>query len=231
MPYVMTDPAAGSPWSAPGTVAGFRQSPPNPVLMAYAAVVRDRGAGARALDIGCGAARNAAPLAQLGWDVLGLDNSRPMLEAAAERARADGIESRLHVAASVMERLPVRDDSVDLVIAHGIWNLATSSAQFRMAVCDAARVAKRGAGLFVFTFSRNTIPEDATPVPGEEFVFAEFSGTPQCFLTADQLFREMERAGFTPDAAVPLSEYNRPRPGQLRAGKVPVIYEAAFRRT
>jgi hypothetical protein len=28
---------------------------------------------------------------------------------------------------------------------------------------------------------------------------------------------------------MPLSEYNRPRPGALQAVKVPVIHEAAFR--
>src|SRR5947207_9660322 len=31
-----TDPLAGSAWSAPGTVAGFAQSPPNLVLMTFA---------------------------------------------------------------------------------------------------------------------------------------------------------------------------------------------------
>jgi ubiquinone/menaquinone biosynthesis C-methylase UbiE len=127
-----------------------------------------------------------------------------------------------------MGALPVRDRSCDLVIAHGIWNLARSAADFRRAVREAARVARPGAGLFVFTFSRNTLAPDAEPVPGEPFVFTQFSGQPQCFLTEEQLLSELGNAGFVREPSVPFAEYNRPRPGQLASG-APVIYEAAFR--
>jgi ubiquinone/menaquinone biosynthesis C-methylase UbiE len=53
-----------------------------------------------------------------------------------------------------MDRLPLGDASIDLVVAHGIWNLARSAAEFRRAIAEAARVARPDAGLFVFTFSR-----------------------------------------------------------------------------
>ncbi|HEU5196888.1 MAG TPA: hypothetical protein VFW70_19270, partial [Methylomirabilota bacterium] len=72
------DPLAGSAWSAPGTVAGFKESRPNAVLMRYAEHERLRGPGGRALDLGCSAGRNAVPLARLGWDVIGIDLSWPM---------------------------------------------------------------------------------------------------------------------------------------------------------
>jgi ubiquinone/menaquinone biosynthesis C-methylase UbiE len=127
-----------------------------------------------------------------------------------------------------MDRLPVADRSFDVVIAHGIWNLARSGAEFRAGVREAARVCRPGAALFVFTFSRHTLPEDVPPVAGETFVYTQFSGSPQCFLTQAQLLSELEAAGFTPDPAVPLTEHNRPRPGQLSSGG-PVIYEGAFR--
>jgi len=128
-----------------------------------------------------------------------------------------------------MHQIPVRSQSVDLVIAHGIWNLARSAAEFRQAVREAARVARPDAGLFVFTFSRNTLPAEATPVEGEPFAFTQFSGQPQCFLTESQLIDELGAAGFERDPDVPLTEYNRPRPGALSVGTAPVIYEAAFR--
>jgi 2-polyprenyl-3-methyl-5-hydroxy-6-metoxy-1,4-benzoquinol methylase len=44
-----------------------------------------RSMGWRALDIGCGAGRNAIPLARLGWNVVGTDLSWPLLCAAANR--------------------------------------------------------------------------------------------------------------------------------------------------
>jgi SAM-dependent methyltransferase len=220
------DPLEGSPWSAAGTVAGFSQSPPNEVLMRFAAAQLDGTRRGRAVDIGCGAARNGVPLAQQGWRVLGTDYSWPMLEAARERARAQAV--RLELALAPMEHLPVATASADLVIAHGIWNLSRSAAEFRAGVAEAARIAAPGAGLFVFTFSRHTLAPDAEPVAGETFVFTQFSGQPQVFLTAAQLLEEMRAAGFEADDRVPLTEYNRPPAGALRMGGPPVIYEAAF---
>jgi ubiquinone/menaquinone biosynthesis C-methylase UbiE len=225
---VVKDPLAGSTWSGASTVAGFARATPNDVLMRYAHERRREG-GARLLDLGCGAGRNAVPLARQGWDVLGTDLSWPMLCAAADRSRTEGLQRRLQVALAPMDVVPARDRSFDVVVAHGIWNLAGSAGEFRRAVAEAARVARPGAGLFVFTFSRNTLPLSTRPIAGETFVFTEFSGQPQCFLTAEELGAEMQAAGFVSDPAVPLTEYNRAAPGALHAGG-PVIYEAAFRR-
>jgi ubiquinone/menaquinone biosynthesis C-methylase UbiE len=226
----MNDPLAGSSWSAARTVEGFKRASPNAVLMRFAREELRRAPRARALDIGCGAGRNAVPLAQMGWTVLGTDLSWPMVTALAERAGADRMHGRLQVVLAPMESIPAPNRSFDLVIAHGIWNLAQSGAQFRQAVREAGRVAKPGGALFVFTFSRNTFPLETRPVAGESFVFTEFSGEPQCFLTEAQLMAEMRHAGFAPDPAVPLTEYNRPRASQPCSGGAPVIYEAGFRR-
>jgi hypothetical protein len=165
----------------------------------------------------------------MGWSVIGIDLSWPMLSAAAKRAQdEDQVADRLRFVLARMDALPVCDRSCDFVVAHGIWNLAPSAAVFRRAVQEAARVARIGAALFVFTFSRNTLRTDAKPLPGEAFVFTQFSGQPQCFLTEEQLVSELAVVGFMPDPFVPLKEYNRPRPGALPSG-APVIYEASFR--
>ena len=44
-----------------------------------------------------------------------------------------------------MDAIPARDRAFELIVAHGIWNLARSSAEFRRAVAEAARVAVAGA--------------------------------------------------------------------------------------
>lgn len=225
----LKDPLAGSPWSTSSTVAGFAQSPPNPVLLEFAEheLARVAGTGS-AIDIGCGAGRNAIPLVRLGWHVFGVDLSAPMLEAAMTRAREEPAGS-IHLALAGMDHLPARSAAFDLVIAHGIWNLARSSVEFRQGVQEAARVARSGAGLFVFTFSRNTLPSEAHPVAGESFVFTQFSGQPQCFLTEDQLLSELGSAGFTVDPERPLRELNRRPSAAFPGGGPPVIYEAMFR--
>jgi SAM-dependent methyltransferase len=223
------DPLAGSPWSSPETVAGFAQSLPNAVLIDFARQELRRISTGRALDLGCGAGRNAVPLARLGWEVLGTDLSWPMIRTAADRAARERLPGWVRFALAPMDAIPAADCSVDLVIAHGIWNLARSSVEFRHGVSEAARVGRPGAALFVFTFSRHTLPQEAMPLPGEPFVFTQFSGEPQCFLTDVQLVSELRAAGFVPDSGVPLRELNRPAPGSL-TGSGPVIYEGTFRR-
>jgi SAM-dependent methyltransferase len=227
----MVDPLAGSPWSMPQTVQGFVRSLPNETLLGYAASLLSGVPGGRLLDIGCGAGRNAVPLAELGWRVVGTDLSWPMIEAGAQRAAASSANRSLSFVLAPMDQLPVRDRSIDLIVAHGIWNLASSTAQFRRAVAEASRVAAPGAGLFVFTFSRHTLGPEAEPIDADPFAFSQFSGTPQCFLTKDQLVEEMTHAGFALDGAVPFAEHNVPPPGTTHALRTPVLLEAAFRRT
>lgn len=92
---------------------------------------RKRCRGGRLLDLGCGAGRNALPLARLGWNVVGMDLSRPMLLAAAERAREEQLDDRLHWMLAPMDALPMRDRGFDLVVAHGIWNLGRAGRRRR----------------------------------------------------------------------------------------------------
>jgi SAM-dependent methyltransferase len=215
-----------SRWGDPQTVAGFGHSPPNQALLRFVEGERERSPRPTVLDLGCGAGRNAVPIAALGCLVLGTDVEWPMLEAASRRARAEGVAERTQWALARMDRLPVVSRAFDVIVAHGIWNLAESSTEFRRAVAEAARAGRPGAGLFLFTFSRHTLQPDAEPVAGEPFVFTQFAGEPQCFLTEGQLLSEMASAGF--DALGPLVEYNRPRSGQLNPSG-PVIYEGTFR--
>lgn len=224
------DAGSRSPWKAPGTVESFAQSAPNAVLMRYAAGELAGSRNARLLDIGCGAARNALPLAEIGWSVLGTDLSWPMLKAATARVRGARLSGRLQFALASMEHIPAQDQCFDFVVAHGIWNLAPSGATFRSAVAEAARVARPGAPLFVFTFSRHTLPPAADPVPGDPFVFTQFSGQPQCFLTQSELIVELAAAGFDLEPSVPIQEYNRSSAAGLTRASVPVIYEAVFRK-
>jgi ubiquinone/menaquinone biosynthesis C-methylase UbiE len=198
-------------------------------LLTYARHEALRAPDPLVVDIGCGAGRNAVPLARLGARVVGIDLSVPMLEAAIRREDAAGCRDRLRWVRGSADRLPLRTATADLVVAHGVWNLARSGEEFRRALREGARVARPGAGLFLFTFSRNTLPDSARPAAGETFVFTQFSGQPQCFLTEAQLIDELRQAGFTRESGDWLTEHNRPA-GPMLAATGPAIYEGTFRR-
>jgi len=216
-------------WEDAGVVRGFSTAAANEVLLEFVRTALARQPGLRVLDLGCGAARNAAPMAAEGARVIGIDVASPMLEAARGRVADAGLDRRVAFLRARMDRLPLRDTSVDLVAAHGVWNLARSAAELRRAIAEAARVARPGAGLFVFTFSRATLPPGDQPVPGETFVFTQFAGEPQCLLTEAELVDELLRAGFEKDPPGPLTEYNRPVGGRSLTRGGPVIYEGTFR--
>jgi ubiquinone/menaquinone biosynthesis C-methylase UbiE len=85
---------------------------PNPAIEAEQPIVRamvqDLTPGT-ALDAACGTGRHAAMLAELGWDVVGVDATPAMLDVA--RAKVPKGDFR----AGRLEALPVDDASVDLV--------------------------------------------------------------------------------------------------------------------
>lgn len=224
----MTD--VTSRWRAEGTVAGFASGTPNETLVAWARTLAPPDARPRLLDLGCGAARNAVPLAALGFRVVGLDLSAPMLAAAHTRAACTPTRGTLDLVRAPMAPLPFRDAVFDVVVAHGIWNLARSDDEFRRAVAEAARVARAGAGLFLFTFARATLPPSALPVPGERFTFTQFGGEPQVFLAEDELVAELAAAGFVRSPPGPLTLHNARGALSVAAKGPPAIWEGTFRR-
>jgi SAM-dependent methyltransferase len=135
-----------SPWNEASTVEGFVRSPSNGTLLQVAA--RELRVSGRLLDIRCGAGRNALPLATSGWKVIGTDASEPMLKAAAARVADAELGRRVRLVRALMHQLPLSPDSFDFIVGHGIWNLARSGREFRMAVEEAARVARTGCALF-----------------------------------------------------------------------------------
>lgn len=218
-------------WEDPRTVAGFVSGAPNQQLLAFAERFLHGAPTPRCLDLGCGAARNSLPLAEMGLHVTGTDLSMPMIEAARSRASREGAGLSVEFILGPMAPLPFDDGTFDLVVAHGVWNLARSDREFRSALREAARVARPGAGLFVFTFSRHTLADDAASDPGETLIYSSWNGEPQCFLSESELVLELAQAGFDRDADAPITEYNRPASGALRVGGPPVIFEATFVRS
>jgi ubiquinone/menaquinone biosynthesis C-methylase UbiE len=97
--------------------------------------------GSAALDVGCGAGREAIFLATCGYSVIGVDFSAAAIRIARQRAMAEGVTIDWHVA-DVLE-LPLDAKSVDFVNDRGCFHVVQRRHRRRFAN-EIARVLKPG---------------------------------------------------------------------------------------
>ncbi|MCC7263858.1 MAG: class I SAM-dependent methyltransferase [Candidatus Latescibacteria bacterium] len=104
---------------------------------------------ARVLDLGCGAGRCAIALAELGLEVVGVDLSRTMIEAAREQAELAGVQVQFEVMDAMKLELP--PDSFDVVLcAYNGLELLPGLEGKKQALAEVRRVLKPG-GRFIFS--------------------------------------------------------------------------------
>jgi SAM-dependent methyltransferase len=118
--------------------AAVYDEPGNPLVAAEEPIVHallDGFPPGRALDAACGTGRHAAHLAGAGHEVVGVDSSAEMLEAA--RRRLPGVELRQ----ASIEALPYPDGSFDLAVcALALTHLA----RLDQGIAELARVVRPG---------------------------------------------------------------------------------------
>jgi len=121
---------------------------PEPVAASYCGVgnpfslgpIRE---GAAVLDIGCGAGVDAiiaAKMTRPSGTVTGIDLVPEMLAKAKENARLAGVDNALFQESGA-EQLPFSDNSFDVVISNGVFNLVVDKAK---ALGEVLRVLKPG---------------------------------------------------------------------------------------
>jgi ubiquinone/menaquinone biosynthesis C-methylase UbiE len=116
------------------------------------------GAGPRRiLDLGCGTGEMALAIARVSPTVklIGVDGDAGVLERAAAKARAEGIELELHEA--LADRVPLPDANVDCVVSTLMFHHLVPSAK-RAALAEARRVLAPGGRLLVCDIGRASDP-------------------------------------------------------------------------
>lgn len=114
-------------------------------------------AGARVLDLGCGAGLDSLLLAGRAGTVVGVDFSAAMLAQARYAARAASIENARFVQGDA-EALPVASGSIDVAVVNGIFNLNPArSAIFR----ELARAVRPGGAVYAAELVLSERPPDS----------------------------------------------------------------------
>jgi tellurite methyltransferase len=114
-----------------------------PLLAEVEAEARARGRRPVALDVACGAGRNALFLARRGWRVMGVDLSLEGLRLLGRRARSEGLPV-----------LPVLADAAHFQVRPGRFDLVVNTYFLRREAFPLLRRALRPGGLLLFeTFS------------------------------------------------------------------------------
>ena len=113
--------------------------------------------GLRVLELGCGDGTTALPEAQLGADVLGVDISRPLVEAGNRRAAQHGLTNLRFQQGDACDLHDLQPDSFDLVVS--MFGAMFAPKPFDVAK-EMVRVAKPGGRIVM----GNWIPNDPTLV-------------------------------------------------------------------
>ncbi|MGH0034847.1 MAG: ArsR/SmtB family transcription factor [Myxococcota bacterium] len=122
-------------------------------LLRARAVARLVPPGLRVADVGTGTGVLAFELARLGLTVVGVDNSRRMIEAAREKlAREEAISSAIEFREGDGASLPLADDEVDAAFAHMVLHSVDSPSAV---VAEMARVVKPGGAAVAVDFVRH----------------------------------------------------------------------------
>jgi SAM-dependent methyltransferase len=160
-------------------------------------------AGTRVLDIGCAGGRNEVLLASRGFDVFAVDISAAMVQRTRERVASilGEKEALRRVRRASMDDLSdFESASFDVVIALGVFHIATTNRQWHGAVSEAARVLAPGGLMLVSVFSSRTDPtgQGITPVSGEPNVYEGLRSGRHYLVEADELDADMARRGLEP---------------------------------
>ncbi|MBW2382797.1 MAG: metalloregulator ArsR/SmtB family transcription factor [Deltaproteobacteria bacterium] len=107
--------------------------------------------GLRVADVGTGTGILATELARLGLDVVGIDHSARMLEAARGKLEAQSFPAggRVELRRGEADRIPLDDASMDAAFAHMVLHYVPSPADV---VREMARIVKAGGALVVVDF-------------------------------------------------------------------------------
>lgn len=157
--------------------------------------------GDSVLDIGCGAGVDLCVASLLVGEegkVFGVDLTPAMVEKAEENAKISGLDN-VHVYEGSIEKLPVNDGSMNIVISNGAINLATSKENV---FSEIYRVLFFGGALYFADMIKDENNTGQSSCSNESWADCVAGA-----LRSDELVQLMEQAGFSDVERVSFSHY------------------------
>lgn len=147
-----------------GTFTLWEAETASPELVSYVATQGSTN-NKTALDIGCGAGREAILLAEAGYNVIGVDLSEEAIHIAKERSATQGLNISWRIGNAL--DLPVESNSVDFINDRGCFHIICEKDRNKYAE-EVYRVLKSG-GTFLLRGCREkiTLPLEANPLANE----------------------------------------------------------------
>ncbi len=190
-----------------------------PARMAYLERAGLDVAGRTVLDVGCGGGFMAAPLAEAGGAVIGVDIAAGAIEAAAARLESRGLRGDFRQGEGAA--LPVEADSIDLAICTDVLVHVPDP---RLVILEISRVLRPGGVLLVSTINRTWLAELVMITLGEDLLGLVHRGThdPAKFIRPAELSGWLSESGMVLAGLEGVGPVGIDRRGRLRFGRHPV---------
>jgi len=161
-------------------------------------------ASVRVLDLGCAGGRNAELLAVEGFDFHAIDAAKAMVRTTCVRVAAvlGEEEARRRVVQGRMDDLAAwGEESVDLVVALGVYHQAQSEDEWYAALAETERVLVQGGLCLVSNFSpgTGTLAAPLPPVEGTRFLYEGMHEDRLCLRDAAGLDADLADLGLVPE--------------------------------
>lgn len=183
-------------WNNPEIVHYFSSKSPDPAVIERLSRIQMPHTK-NLLDLGCGAGRNTVVAIAFGFAVYMCDPNPAMIKATASRLTPliDKAVIARRLIYAIMTALPYYDCMFDAIITCGILHQANSLDEYRLAIQELSRVARKGCIITLNVFTNKVMDPGFDKIIGEPYSVITTQGLPMTLLSRDVLYMLMEERG------------------------------------
>lgn len=118
----------------------------------------------RILDAGCGAGRNMFLLAELGHELVGIDQDKQCINQLQNSLKTDSnYPNNITLRVGELDQLPFKDDEFDMVVCNAVLHFSKDTVQFEKMLTEMKRVTCANGVLFLRLVTSHTMSQNHSP--------------------------------------------------------------------